>query len=102
MDGCGTLHAIYEDWHGGGTTGDIDYLRFVNGHWEATQHLFSPSVSVSATIGMTGDEVLIVALFRRGVRGRPGYTFVSKYSRLSIRSHAASTPTGNEPKHRER
>jgi hypothetical protein len=102
IDACGTLHVIYEDWHGGGTAGDTDYLRFVDGRWEAAQHLFPRSVSVSATIGVAGDEVLIAALFRRDVRRAPGFTFVSKYSRLAIRSHPASTPSGNEQTHRER
>ena len=38
-DACGSLHVIYKNWRGGGTTGHLDYARFTGDWWSAIEHL---------------------------------------------------------------
>ena len=67
VDGCGTVHVVYEDWHGGGEVGDVDYAAFRNGSWTEPVHVLPGWLSIDPFL-MLGDNGEI-SLFLLGHRG---------------------------------
>ncbi|MDB4916361.1 MAG: hypothetical protein JWM95_4005 [Gemmatimonadetes bacterium] len=49
VDGCGVIHLAYEDWHGGGDSGDVDYATW-DGAWSPPRHLLSHMAAVDPLV----------------------------------------------------
>ena len=49
LDGCGVIHLAYEDWHGGGDVGDVDYARW-SGAWSIPRHLLPHTTAVDPLV----------------------------------------------------
>ena len=66
IDVCGTIHVVYEDWHGG-EAGDVDYASFRDGVWSEPVHVLPGWLTVDPFL-MIGDrgEVSLFLLGRRG------------------------------------
>jgi hypothetical protein len=67
IDRCGTIHVAYEDWHGGGDVGDVDYASFRHGVWSDPVHILPGWLSVDPFL-MIGDRGE-VSLFLLGHQG---------------------------------
>jgi len=67
IDGCCTVHVVYEDWHGGGEAGDVDYAAFRNGSWSEPAHVLPGWLSIDPflMVGETGE----ISLFLLGHKG---------------------------------
>jgi hypothetical protein len=66
IDSCGTIHVVYEDWHGG-EAGDVDYASFREGVWSEPVHVLPGWLTVDPFL-MIGDRGEI-SLFVLGHRG---------------------------------
>jgi hypothetical protein len=84
MDACGSLHVIYQDWKGGGTTGHLDYARFTTHGWSRIQHLLPRSTMVSGSISsLDAADILLVFLSRRDATN-PREPLRLRYSQLPV------------------
>jgi hypothetical protein len=64
IDRCNTVHVAYEDWHGGGNVGDVDYAKW-NGSWTEPLHLMPGWVSADPVLMVdSSSNVHLVMLAR--------------------------------------
>jgi hypothetical protein len=59
IDSCGTLHVVFQDWHGGGVNGHLDYARW-EGKWSDAEHLFPSLVTLDPIIEPLGERGLFL------------------------------------------
>jgi hypothetical protein len=79
MDGCGTIHLVYESWARGPS---LRYLTW-NGHWSPVVPLFdSLGVATNPTLHRAPDGRLMLVFVGRE-RGRPlGSPVATMYAEL--------------------
>lgn len=65
IDACNIVHVAYEDWHGGGNEGDVDYAQW-HGAWTGPTHVLKGWLSIDPLLWIDAREQ--VHLF---VLGRP-------------------------------
>lgn len=67
IDGCGTVHVVYEDWHGGGDVGDVDYAALRNGSWSEPVHVLPGWLSIDPFLMLAENGE--ISLFLLGYKG---------------------------------
>jgi hypothetical protein len=84
IDSCGLVHAVYEDWNGGGTDGHLDYVRFTGTAWTTVQHLSPHRTAMSATIAVPSPDELLLMWLASDRPSQPDH-LRTWYSRLPVR-----------------
>jgi hypothetical protein len=64
-DACGGVEVIYEDWHGGGENGHLDYIRW-NGRWaRQPEHLFTKWTALDPALTRDAHGRLVLVFLGR-------------------------------------
>ncbi len=64
IDGAGTIHAVYEDWSGGGADGHLDYVCW-SGGWSDITHLHPSLTAMSPALHASADGTLYLVFLAR-------------------------------------